>query len=223
VRGIRRTGPGPPRGGEVRIIEFICVRHGQTAWNAARRFQGQTDVPLDEHGRAQARNLGEYLRKYEIAHAFTSDLSRARDTAAAIVADRDVPLIEEPRLREMRFGDWEGLDWSQIRERHPHLPEGGWSDVRTYVPAGGETLDELNARIAAALGEIRGRVKSGERALIVTHAGVLHSLMHVLAPSGIPPMRIRFAPASITRIRFEDGRTELVSFNEHPIVVPSRR
>lgn len=156
-------------------------------------------------------------------HAFTSDLSRARDTAQAIVADRDVPLIEEPRLREMRFGDWEGLDWGQIRERHPHLPERGWTDVRTYVPTGGETFEEVNARIAEFVDEVRSRMKSDERALIVTHAGVLHSLMHVLAPSGIPPMRIRFAPASVTRIRFEDGRTELVSFNEHPIVVPTRR
>lgn len=166
--------------------------------------------------------MGVYLRKYDVAHAFTSDLSRARETAQAIVADRGIELIEEPRLREMRFGDWEGLDWSQIRERYPHLPEGGWSDVRTYVPAGGETFDELNLRIAEVVDEIRERLEAGERALIVTHAGVLHSLMHVLAPSGVPPMRIRFTPASVTRIRFEEGRAELVTVNETPVIVPTR-
>ena len=202
---------------------LVVVRHGQTAWNAARRFQGQTDVPLDEHGRGQAQKLGVYLRRLEIAHAFTSDLSRARETAQAIVADRDLRLIEEPRLREMRFGDWEGLDWNQIRERYPQLPETGWSEVRNYTPGGGETFDELNARIAEVLAEIRERLGNDQRALIVTHAGVLHSLLHVLAPRGVPPMRIRFAPASVTRIKVEKHGTELLSFNELPVIVPTRR
>src|SRR6185312_15715231 len=219
AKRIRRTRRGPPRH-EDRKIELILVRHGQTAWNAARRFQGQTDVPLDDEGRTQARSLAAYLHEVPIEFAIASDLSRARETAETILADRGVPLVLEPRLREMRFGDWEGLDWAQIRERYPHLPEAGWSDPRQYTPEGGEKFDDVHARVAEVLAEVRERIQPGQRALVVTHAGILHSVMHVLQPSGVPPLRIRFQTASITRVRLNGEGAELTTLNEHPVGKP---
>lgn len=197
------------------------MRHGQTAWNALRRFQGQTDIPLDDAGRAQARALAGHLRREEFFAAYASDLSRARETAETILAGRDVPLVLEPRLREMRFGDWEGLDWTQIRERYPQLPETGWSDPNGYTPAGGERFDEVHERVAQVLADLRERAEPGRKILVVTHAGVLHSFVHVLAPAGIPPLRIRFETAGLTRIRLEGDRAELTALNERP-AVPSR-
>ncbi len=193
------------------------MRHGQTAWNAARRFQGQTDVPLDDEGRSQARSLAAFLRDQPIDLALASDLSRARETAETILQGRDIPLALEPGLREMRFGDWEGLDWTQIRERYPHLPEGSWSDPREYTPAGGESFDEVHRRVGEVIERVRAQIVPGQRALLVTHAGVLHSVMHVLKPGGVPPLRIRFHTASVTRVRLDGERAELVALNLHPV------
>ncbi len=212
IRSFQRT-----RRSEVPPIELVLVRHGQTAWNALRRFQGQTDVPLDDFGRAQARMLADYLRKFPIARAFSSDLSRARETAEIILAGRDVPLVLEPRLREMRFGDWEGLDWAQIRERYPQLPEAGWANPREYTPAGGERFEDVHRRVREVIAAIRDQLGADDRGLIVTHAGILHSIMHVLKPSGIPPLRIRFQPASVTRIRVDQDGAELATLNEYPV------
>ncbi len=120
----------------------------------------------------------------------------------------------------MRFGDWEGLDWPQIRERYPHLPEGGWSNPREYTPEGGESFDEVHLRVAEVLAAIRERILPGQRALFVTHAGVLHSMLHVLQPSGVPPSRFRFQTASITRVRFDGDRAELATLNEQALGQP---
>lgn len=194
------------------------MRHGQTAWNALRRFQGQTDIPLDDEGRAQARALAAHLQKEAISAAFSSDLCRARETAETILTGREVPLILEPRLREMRFGDWEGLDWTEIRERYPQVPEGAWSDPNGYTPTGGERFEEVHERVADVIAGLRERTAPEERVLIVTHAGVLHSFVHVLAPAGVPPLRIRFQTASLTRIRLHGDRAELATLNERPVV-----
>ena len=202
------------------VRQLILVRHGQTAWNVLRRFQGQTDIPLDEEGRAQARALATYLRAEPIVVAASSDLTRARETAEAIMAGRDVPLHLEPRLREMRFGDWEGLDWTQIRERYPHLPEAGWSNPREYTPEGGEPFEDVHVRVGEVLDEMRERLLPGQRALIVTHAGILHSMMHVLQPRGISPLRVRFQTASITRVHLNGDHVELATLNEHPVGQP---
>jgi broad specificity phosphatase PhoE len=95
-------------------LELVCVRHGRTAWNAKRRFQGRTDVPLDAEGLAQARALAAHLSRERFSISLSSDLSRAADTAEAIGASCGVLVEPEPRLREMRFGEWEGLTWNEI-------------------------------------------------------------------------------------------------------------
>jgi broad specificity phosphatase PhoE len=100
-------------------LELVCVRHGRTAWNAVRRFQGRTDVPLDDEGRAQAQALAAHLASEHFDFALASDLSRATATAAAIGAACGVAVMSEPRLREMNFGAWEGLTWDEITERFP--------------------------------------------------------------------------------------------------------
>lgn len=177
-------------------------------------------MPLDEEGRLQARALAAYLKKERIDFAVASDLSRASETAETILEGRDIPLVLETRLREMRFGEWEGLDWTQIRERYPHLPEGSWSDPREYTPEGGESFDEVHERVGAVLAYIREKIVPGQRALIVTHAGVLHSVMHVLKPAGVLPLRIRFHTASVTRVRIVGTQAELVTLNQHPVGQP---
>ncbi|MGC2244832.1 MAG: histidine phosphatase family protein, partial [Candidatus Aquilonibacter sp.] len=87
-------------------MELVFVRHGETAWNAARRFQGQSQVPLSERGRAQAAELALALRNESFSHAYSSDLTRAMETARTIVGARVLDIASDARLREFDFGQW---------------------------------------------------------------------------------------------------------------------
>jgi len=198
-------------------MELICARHGRTAWNAERRFQGQTDVPLDAVGEAQARALAAYLRGEPFDLVVASDLSRARATAEQICAGREVVPEFTAGLRERQFGAWEGLTWPEIVRRWPQFDAGFENAARLYTAEGGESWDELCARIEAVLRGVAARLAPDGRALIVSHAGVMHAIVHAL--SGSAQNRAgsshKFVPAGILRLRgsFEAGWT-LATVNE---------
>ncbi len=177
------------------------MRHGRTAWNADRRFQGRTDVPLDDEGRAQARALAAHLAGERFDIAIASDLRRAAATAAAIGAACDIVIEPEPRLREMRFGTWEGLTWDEIVARDPALAGRPATSPRSYVPEGGESFDEVSDRVRPVLAELTARLGPDGRALLVSHAGIMHALLRVaLEEADEPALRISFLPASIMRL-----------------------
>jgi broad specificity phosphatase PhoE len=201
-------------------MELVCVRHGRTAWNADRRFQGQTDIPLDDEGLAQAQALAAYLRNERFDHAHTSDLVRARTTAEHVFAGRAGTLNVTPDLREMHFGLWEGLTWDEIVARWPDLEQKNEKAPMFYTAEGGESWDALCARIERALRRITAAMEPDDRALIVAHAGVLHGIVRVLNGNLAPDMTpveagIRFSPCGILRARgsFEAG-WEVTAVNE---------
>jgi broad specificity phosphatase PhoE len=177
------------------------VRHGRTAWNAARRFQGRSDVPLDAEGQAQARALAVHLEPERFQIATSSDLGRAAQTAGAIGSACGVTVEPEPRLREMRFGNWEGLTWDEIVGRWPELAGQSRTAPEAYVPEGGESFDELSERVRPVLAELTARLAPAGRALVVSHAGVMHALLRVaLDVTDEASLGITFAPASIMRL-----------------------
>ncbi len=199
-------------------MELICVRHGRTAWNAYRRFQGQTDVPLDDEGLAQAQALAAHLAGERFDLALASDLVRARATAEAILGDRDVPLELSPQLREMHFGLWEGLTWPEIVARWPKLDAKNEKAPMHYTAEGGESWEALCSRVDAFLRATTARMSASGRALIVSHAGVMHGIVRSLASVGATDadgLGIKFSPGGIIRARgsFADG-WELVAVNE---------
>jgi len=182
------------------------VRHGSTQWNALQRFQGQTEIPLDATGLAQAQALAALLRDEDFDHAVSSDLARAYDTARAIRGQ--APVQRDARWREFRFGEWEGLTWDEIVARWPHLREHDASAAKRYTPEGGESFEDVCARVAQALDDLqRARHR---HVLVVTHAGPLHAMLQTL----FGEMSLRFSPASVTRVRIEDGHAELLALNE---------
>lgn len=197
-------------------MELICVRHGRTAWNAFKRFQGHTDIPLDDEGRAQATALAALLARERIDTAAASDLARAAETARIVLGARDLPLRLDPDWREMRFGDWEGLTWPEIVAANPHLAAAGETAVRAYTPGGGETFDELCARIARAVERVVAGTPADGVALVATHAGPLHALLRVLLHDrgDAPAFSIRFLTASVTRFRLTGGVWALTRLNQ---------
>ncbi|HET9096001.1 MAG TPA: histidine phosphatase family protein [Candidatus Baltobacteraceae bacterium] len=195
-------------------MQFTFVRHGSTQWNSQRRFQGQSDIPLDERGRAQAQALAALLRGEDFDHAVSSDLSRAYDTARAIRGD--LPLERDERWREFAFGAWEGLTWEQILERFPEAADQQWSVAKRYAPPGGETFESVQARVSHALDDLAA---SGHaNVLIVTHAGPLHAMLHTFFGNRESEyqevLAVRFSPASVTRVEVAGGRAQLVALND---------
>lgn len=191
--------------------DLIVVRHGRTAWNEAHRYQGQTDIPLDETGIEQATAVRRALSGECIDAAFASDLSRARTTAEIVIGERPIALELDVNWREMQFGAWEGLTWPQIQARHPNVVA---TSPREVTPEGGESFDELCTRIALAVSAILARVPNGSRVLVATHAGPLHALMRVvLGESTAAALGVRFSPASVTRLRYDAGAWTLGEIN----------
>ncbi len=196
-------------------LEFVCVRHGRTAWNAIRRFQGRTDVPLDDVGRAQAQALATVLRNDRFDRAVTSDLSRARETAEIVLGGAPPELTLEPRLREMAFGAWEGLTWDEIVVKYPEVADHDAARPKFFTPEGGESFEQVCERIAPALREIEASLPAGGKALVVAHAGILHAIVDVLVPHAeADALAVRFSPASATRFVGRDGAYRIASLNE---------
>ena len=125
---------------------ILLVRHGETDWNRDRRVQGHTDVPLNETGREQARALAGELAGEPLAAVYSSDLSRALETATIVAEPRSLAVTTLPALREKHFGTWEGLTDAEVLTRFPDAHATGWGD--------GETTEEMADRVLAAVREI---------------------------------------------------------------------
>jgi broad specificity phosphatase PhoE len=132
------------------LIRVIIVRHGVTEWNQAGRYQGQHDVPLAPAGREQAFALRDRLAHEQVTAAFSSDLSRARETAEIALSGHRVPVATTPQLRELAFGSWEGLRHDEIADRFPEQ-WAAWArnPGRIAPPDGGESLIQLRERLLA--------------------------------------------------------------------------
>jgi glucosyl-3-phosphoglycerate phosphatase len=125
-------------------VRLVLWRHGQTVWNAERRFQGQSDIPLDETGQAQADRAARLLAALRPDMIVSSDLSRAASTAAALASVTGLDVILDKDLRERHGGSWEGLTDAEIRERYP-------AEHATWMPPDGEPTPAVADRVAAAL------------------------------------------------------------------------
>lgn len=176
---------------------LLLVRHGATEDNVLRRFLGQRDVPLSRLGREQVERLRLRLTGERIDAAYTSDLSRARDTAMPVCAGRAEALVACPELREMDFGDCDGLTFDEIVERYPRLARSVGGGKRIEFP-GGETLQQLNDRVGLFLARL-GQHGAGESVLVVSHGGPLRVALCRLLGIGLGHWwQFRLDTASLT-------------------------
>lgn len=157
------------------MTELWLVRHGQTDWNAAGRFQGQSDVPLNAIGLAQAETLAARLANTPFDALYSSDLSRAYRTAQYLAQTVGLPIRVEPRLREICQGEWEGMNYRQVVERFGEPGDPLQSNVSTDRAPGGETILEVAQRVSAAVKDIAAS-HPGQRVLVVSHGLALATL-----------------------------------------------
>ncbi len=158
------------------MSRLVLVRHGRTAWNAEGRWQGQTDVPLDDTGRDQARVMADAVAARYTPHAlWCSDLTRAVQTAALVAAATGLTPTPDPRLREIYTGDWEGLTASEIERRWPE-DHRRWLAGEDIVRAGGaETRAEVAERTATALEAIAAAAAPDATSVVVGHGASLRA------------------------------------------------
>ena len=185
------------------------MRHGETAWNAAGRLQGQTDIPLSEVGRAQVRAQRDILNGRPV-YCVTSDLSRAFETAQIMGFDaprRDV------RLREIHVGSWEGRPVADLLAEN----ERAYRDWRLgrHTPEGGESWADFCERVLAALNDHAETAKAQERDLVlVCHGGVVRAVLDALL--GLSPDRFGACePASLSSIALH-APPLLLAYNRAP-------
>ena len=141
-------------------------RHGQTIWNVEHRFQGQTDIPLDETGEAQAEYAARRLATLRPDAIISSDLIRAAGTAAPLARLTGLTVTLDKDLRERFGGDWEGLTDDEIGARYP-------AERASWNPPNGESTVAVADRVRAALTRITARLADGQLAVVVSHGAAL--------------------------------------------------
>lgn len=130
-------------------MRLYMVRHGETDWNKAKKVQGRADIPLNAYGRELAEKTAEGLRGIYFDLAYTSPLSRAKETAQIVLQGRKIPLIEEPQIQEICFGDYEGIVY-RGEGLDPQSAEfvKFFDDTANYIPKGeGESVGQLMERV----------------------------------------------------------------------------
>jgi uncharacterized phosphatase len=148
------------------------IRHGETDWNVDNRYQGSTDIPLNETGRQQAAAVAEAMRGEEWDHMVSSPLSRAMETAQAVADaigyDRQ-DIVSDPRAKERSYGEAEGLT---LAEREKVWPEGDWPGLEDWEDVALRGMDMI---------EELAREHAGERVLVVAHGGLINSLLATIS------------------------------------------
>lgn len=190
-------------------------RHGQTRWNIEHRFQGQTDVPLDETGEAQAEYTARRLATLRPDLIVASDLSRAQQTAAPLARLTGLAVTQDKGLRERSGGDWEGLTDIEIRERYP-------AERATWNPPNGEPTAAVADRVSAAITRIATAMAEGKLAVVVSHGAALRLGMERLLglPAAGAAVLGPLANCSWSVLSLADGHWRLLEYNAGTLPEP---
>jgi alpha-ribazole phosphatase len=158
------------------ITNIYMIRHGQTVWNQDKRFQGQSDTPLDEIGVFQARSLMEHMRDIPVDLVVSSDLDRARQTALILAEPRHLEVFDESGLREINFGIWEGQVIDQVRKSDSETFSTWMTDPGSLRIPEAETFQEVQDRAMNAI-DRWVNVHQGKSIVFVSHGGVIAALL----------------------------------------------
>jgi len=193
---------------------IVAIRHGQTAWNAEFRLQGQIDIPLDRVGQRQAASLADALRDEGLSAVIASDLGRAWQTAQALAVPLGLPLSADPGLRERCFGVLEGQTRQQIDQQSPELARRWHSREPDFAPEGAESLRVFYARTIAA---VEGLVAAhtGRTIALVSHGGVLDCLYRAATRTALDaPRSWTLGNAAINRLLHTPQGFTLVGWHD---------
>jgi broad specificity phosphatase PhoE len=200
------------------MARWFLVRHGETAWNAEERIQGQTDIPLHETGRREAALTGKRLADVRFAAVYSSDLGRTKETAKIILDAQSTtpPQVEtHATLREVAYGIFEGKTWAEIRDLDASMGDRQHVRDLDFAPPEGETFRQVLARTASFADLLRER-HANDDVLVVGHGGSLRAL--AIGILGLPEdafWQLRgLRPASISIVLQDGGVPALTAWND---------
>lgn len=186
-------------------MKLCMVRHGETAWNAEGRVQGQLDIPLSDTGHAQARALAQALAHEHFDALYSSDLVRVRQTAQPLASLLRKEVFLSERLRERHYGIFQGMTYTEAKERLPADYLRFKDKDPDYDFQTGESLNAFSARV---LGFIRDLLEkeSGKSVLVFTHGGVLEILYRHATSRGLStPRDFEIPNAAVNRLEHNAG------------------
>jgi len=193
---------------------IIAIRHGETAWNVDTRIQGQTDIGLNDKGHWQARQAAAALADEPIAAIYTSDLSRAHDTARAIAQVKGLTPQTEVGLRERAFGIFEKRTWAEIESLWPDDARQWRERVPEWAPTDGESLLALRERIQNLTHDLAAR-HVGEQIVLVAHGGVMDILYRLATQQTLQaPRTWALGNANINRLLWSPQGLSLVGWGD---------
>lgn len=197
------------------MTRLALIRHGETIWNAENRYAGSTDIPLSPGGLEQAERLADWASSAGLAAIWMSPLLRARATAAPSERVTGLKARVDSRLREIHFGQGEGLTETEIRQSFPQAFAAFQSDPVAHPLPGGEDPWDVAERAVECFREVETMHPRG-RVLVVTHNTLIRiALCHLL---GVPLSKYRtvfltIANGALSEIRVQDGHVSLLRFN----------
>ncbi len=193
-------------------MRLILVRHGQTLWNREKRAQGISDVELSNRGMAQADSLARSLRDERIDAIVSSPLKRALQTAEAINRFHHLAIEHEEDLMELNMGDFEGIAFQEMRDKHGDFLERWIRDPASVAMPGGESLSELQERAWNALERVVARPGT---TLLASHNFTIMTILCRIRDMELSHIRkVNVDVASKTMVEFENGRGSIIVFND---------
>lgn len=186
------------------MTELYLVRHGETELNSQGVYYGWTDCGLSEKGIMQAEDLADILQNVSFDAVISSSLIRAVATAAVVSGFTPDDIIKDDRLRELNFGDWEGLHHKEVMEKHREAWEKWGSDWKNAAPPGGESFIEIYSRVKCCIEDILKEYK-GKRILLVSHQGSMRI---------IPMILMKLPEEAYWSFTAEQGRYSLYEIDE---------
>jgi broad specificity phosphatase PhoE len=188
---------------------ILLIRHGQTDWNLEGRWQGHLDVPLNDAGLEQARRLADHLRGRPITAVYSSDLVRARVTAAQIAGVFDLAVKTDPRWRELHLGVFQGLTTSEITGKYPDALRQMREDYLDYVIPTGAARRTMQERAYAAYTEVVAR-EPGPEIAVVSHGGTIRVLLLKLFGETDEIMRRSMPNTSVSIVETDGAAHRLI-------------
>ncbi|MBT2573918.1 histidine phosphatase family protein [Bacillus sp. ISL-51] len=180
----------------------VClVRHGETDWNAQKKLQGKTDIPLNATGERQAKETGEYLKDFSWDVIVSSPMKRARKTADIINSFLNLPIVEMEDFKERSYGDAEGMS---LPERSKRYPDKNYPNM--------ETDEELTDRMLAGLVKVQRQFPE-KKVLIVAHGAAIHALLSAISGGDIDIQNAKLVNACLSNIQWIENKWHVKDYN----------
>ncbi len=204
-----------------RPTRLHLLRHGEVEASYQRVFGGRIDMNLSPFGRQQAEALAKYLSRHPVDAIFASPMKRAQQTLAPLLRQFNLASVTCPDLREVDFGDWTGLSWTQVHERYGIRPFEWLDKLHLAEIPNGECGRRFRERVEPCLRQIL-QDTAGQSVAIVCHGGVIRMILSILLELPLPKTSVfEIEYASLTQVDLHPGRTEIQLLNFTPWREPS--